>query len=185
MNFALFFIAHPALKSTIAKGSVLMFCPKCSRQNSPDTIYCRQCGFSLTFIQASLQGNNIQESIAKAETSRKPLKVGSILLSMFTLLSFFIIILPALVNGTFSAAMLAVFIPGLTFGLPLIVLGTVRSGRALNALKEQIRFDPKQINQIKTDEPKLLEMPVDIIPTTSGSVTENTTVNLKMPVNKQ
>ncbi len=169
----------------ITNGSVFMFCPKCSRQNSPDTIYCRQCGFSLTFIQASLQGNNIQESIAKAETSRKPLKVGSILLSLFTLLSFFIIILPALVNGTFNAAMLAVFIPGLTFGLPLIVLGTVRSGRALNALKEQIRFDPKQVNQITSEEPKLLEVPADIIPLNPGSITENTTVNLKVPEKKQ
>ncbi len=156
-----------------------MYCPKCGKQNHTDTIYCRHCGFSLTIIHASLGGNNIQESIAKAETSRKPLKVGSILLSMFTLISFFIIILPALINGTFNAGMFAVFIPGLIFGLPLIVLGTIRSSRALKSLKEQVQFGPKHINQIKNDEPKLLKMPSDAIPINHSSVTENTTLKLK------
>lgn len=156
-----------------------MFCPKCSTANPFDTDYCRQCGFSLAIVQAALDGQ-IQESIEKFEASRKPLKVGAILLSIFSLVGFFTI-LSAIVSGTFSVGMLAVFIPSLIFGLPFIVFGTIRSGRALNAMKEQIRFDPSAKNQIKNEVTKLLEVPLGVIPITPISVTENTTRNLKIP----
>lgn len=156
-----------------------MFCPKCSKENPTDTIYCRQCGFSLTVVQAAVEGQ-IQESITKFEASRTPLKVGTILLSIFSLVGLFTI-LSAIINGTFYAGMLAVFIPGLIFSLPYILFGTVKSGRALNAMKEQIRFDSLAKNQIKSEEPKLLEIPTDVIPLNPGSVTEKTTLNLKLP----
>ena len=60
-----------------------MFCPQCSTENSADTTFCRQCGLSLIVIQTAL-GGRLDESLIRIEKSHKIIKVGSLLILIFS-----------------------------------------------------------------------------------------------------
>ena len=123
-----------------------MFCPQCSTENSADTTFCRQCGLSLIVIQTAL-GGRLDESLIRIEKSHKIIKVGSLLILIFSVVVLSML-LTALVNGTFSVGMLAMFLPGFIFGLPLVLFGTIKTNRAISMLKTQIQIAGTQKTQI-------------------------------------
>jgi zinc-ribbon domain len=149
-----------------------MFCPQCGAENPADTTFCRQCGLSLIVIQTALEGR-LDESLMRIEKSHKAIKVGSLLISIFSVMVWSVL-LTALVNGTFSVGMLAMFLPGFIFGLPFVLFGTIKTNRAIAMLKTQIAAtEPTQIGSVE----KIRDF--HLMQKAPQSITENTTKDLK------
>lgn len=162
-----------------------MYCPKCSAHNETGQKYCRQCGLPLIMLQLALEGK-VDEALAKYKKGGGALSGSTFILGLClfgALINLFLI--PGPWNGY---AVVANSIVGLVIALPMIIAGHVRLSRARRLLSSE----DQDHHVIKTASHRTatlippsnvtdpLVSPVPI----PGSVTENTTLNLKSPERK-
>ena len=159
-----------------------MYCPQCSAQNQGEPKYCRRCGLPLTTVQLALEGR-ADEVIAKYKKGRGSIS-GSVAALCISSIGALINII--LVPGPWNVYLaLLNLVMGLLIALPMIITGYTRLRQAdrLVSTKEQ--------NRQMIDEPSqqidgslsagAVTDPLLSRPVTPSSVTEQTTLNLKIP----
>ena len=162
-----------------------MFCPKCSAQNETEQKYCRQCGLPLTIVNLALEGR-VDEALAQYKKGGGALSGGTITLGLCLIGALInLILIPGPWNGY---AVLANSIIGLVIALPMIITGHVRLSRAKRLLSSEdhthllIKAESHRTAELlppaSVTDSLLSPMPIP------GSVTEQTTLNLKSPERK-
>lgn len=151
-----------------------MFCPRCGAENGPEHGYCRKCGLSLPAVGLALEGR-VDEAFGKLRSGSGSLSSGAII--------FIIGLLNALANGYFAAWQSAVFslVLGSAIGVPLLIAGMVRVGRAKRLLnpKERIKDLPgagEPVSELLPGAPTRTLSRGQAVP---GSVTEDATLKLE------
>jgi hypothetical protein len=159
-----------------------MYCPECSAQNETGQKYCRRCGLPLTVIQLAIEGR-VDEALARYKKGVSSLSGGTYILALClfgALINMFMI--PGPWNGY---AVVANSIVGLVIGVPMIIAGRVRLSRAKRLLSSEdqahrlIEAETPRTAALSplaaTTDPLVSRIPIP------GSVTEQTTLNLKSP----
>jgi zinc ribbon protein len=159
-----------------------MYCPECSAQNETGQKYCRRCGLPLTVIQLAIEGR-VDEALAKYRKGVASLSRGTFILALClfaALINMFLI--PGPWNGY---AVVANSIVGLVIAVPMIIAGRVRLSRARHVLSSEDQahhlIEPEAGRTAALSplgaitDPLVSQIPIP------GSVTEQTTLNLKSP----
>jgi hypothetical protein len=157
-----------------------MFCPKCGTTNDNRPSFCRQCGLSLTGIQLGVEGR-VDEAIAKFKKSEDLLATGLVIFTVFVIGALVSLFLTGVYPFAISIGI------GLIISVPIVLLGLIRVDRVRRLL------DPEE-KHVKLIEPtggnpNFLPpaATTDALPTgpvAPGSVTEQTTINLKHPTRR-
>lgn len=158
-----------------------MFCPRCSVENGIQQKYCRHCGLDLAAARISLQGG-----VGEALTAHKK---GEVLLSSGAI-TLVIFIVGALANVFLSPGwnypVLINLLLGLVIGVPLMAAGVARLRRARGILNP--KDESEVLDQPSQTLPPNLQAPsterLFLRPKDPGSVTEQTTLNLKSPAKR-
>jgi hypothetical protein len=159
-----------------------MYCPKCSAQNQAEQKYCRQCGLPLTTVQLVLEGH-ADEAIAKYKKGRGSISGGVIILSLASIGALInILLVPGPWNGYLATLNLVL---GLLIALPMVIAGYTRlsqADRLVSGKDQSRRMIDQQSQQIDASLSAASGAdPLLSRPLTPGSVTEQTTLNLKIP----
>ena len=153
-----------------------MFCPRCGIDNESTQGYCRQCGQLLSDVRLAMQGA-ASESLAKLKSAAHVMNGGIATVAVFTLIAVFITLIGALsghpVLGTIG---MINSLLGVLIGLPLVLVGKMRVRQAARLLSgpETRALDTERRNGAITS-----GLQSDFNRLAPGSVTENTTLNLK------
>ncbi len=163
-----------------------MYCPKCSAQNETEQKYCRHCGLPLAIVQLGLDGR-VDEALAMYKKGGGSLSGGTIAL---VLCLFGAIINMFLIPGSWNGyVVVANSIVGLLIALPMIIAGHVRLSRAKRLLSSEDqphRLIPAESKSTAALLPRAIETdPLVSRAPIPGSVTEQTTLNLKSPERQQ
>ena len=159
-----------------------MYCPKCSDQNEIGQKYCRRCGLPLTTLQVALEGR-VDDALAKYKKGGDALS-GSTITMVLCLVGAIInlLLIPAPWN---VYAVLANSIIGLMIALPMVISGHVRFSRARRLLSSEDQANrlikPDSHSTTALSPPSLETDPLPSPVPIPGSVTEQTTLNLKSP----
>ena len=163
-----------------------MYCPKCSAQNEGEPKYCRRCGLPLTTVQLALEGR-ADELIAKYKKGRGAISGGVIAPSLAcigALINIFSIPGP----WSFYLATLNLVL-GILIALPMIIIGYRRlwqADRLLSAKEPSRPMIEEQSEQIDGSLPAApVTDPLLSRPLPPSSVTEQTTLNLRLPKREQ
>ena len=156
-----------------------MFCPQCSAENSLEQKYCRRCGLQLAAARISLQGG-VGDALTKHKRGEVLLSSGGVTLVIFILAA-----LANIVLGSSPFPVLINLLLGLGIGVPLMGAGFVhlrRAGRALHPKYEQGQVAADQSQGAPDFTSSAYATDRLLSPTRNpGSVTEQTTLNLKSP----
>lgn len=167
-----------------------MFCPNCGTQTETQTKFCKSCGHKLV-EHARLLGN--PEEVKQANANERLLRSGTgamigslIATALYGLIcgviSFFI---PNMSQGTWIGLwfllMLAALVPGI---IGLVQL--VRGGYFKNFRQEQLQAELERLQerQKELQAKQQKELPAAEYPVKATSVTEATTRELRVPVNR-
>jgi len=154
-----------------------MFCPRCGTENDLKQGYCRQCGQLLTDVRLALQGA-ATESLAKLKSGAHVMNGGIATVAVFTLIAVIITLIGVLFGHPIlgTIAMINALL-GVLIGLPLVMVGKMRvrqAARLLSSSPERRALDAERRNEAITSGPQS-----DFNRLAPGSVTENTTLDLK------
>ena len=154
-----------------------MFCPGCGIENDSARGYCRQCGQSLSDVRLALQGA-ASESLAKLKSSAQVMNGGIATLAVFTLVAVIITLIGVAVGAPELSTIAMVNVAfGALIGWPLVIVGKLRvrqATRLLSGSPEPRALDAERRNVAITPGPQS-----DFNRLAPGSVTENTTLDLK------
>jgi hypothetical protein len=158
-----------------------MFCPRWAAENSLEQKYCRRCGLQLSAARISLQGG-VGESLKRHKRGELLLSAGAVNLVIF--------ILAALANmflipGSLNFGILINLVLGLVIAVPLMAAGLVqlrRAGRTLYPKEEQGQLTAHQTQAAGALSSSNQATGRLLSPSGApDSVTEQTTLNLKLP----
>ena len=158
-----------------------MFCPQCGAENSLDQKYCRRCGLQLAASRISLQGG-VGPALARHRQGEVMFASGGGTLVIFVLAALANIFLNA---GAWNYAVLINLFLGLVIAVPLMAAGFVHMRRAGRTLHP--KGEPDQLAGDQSDGARLFTSSAystdPLLPPmrTPDSVTEETTVNLRVP----
>jgi hypothetical protein len=152
-----------------------MFCPRCASENESHLSYCRRCGQALTDVRLALE-HKATEALEKLRDGRKFTNGGVATITAFILIAVLITIL-GIAIGDPSLSTIAVInvVLGAIIGVPLILVGQARVRRATRLLSES-NTQPR--DRALSDQ-RQAELPTGSALAAPGSVTENTTLDLK------
>lgn len=157
-----------------------MYCPHCGADNESKPSYCRQCGQSLVSVRLAVD-KRVDEVTAKFTQAEDTLAGG-----LLTFLIFFVVgLINLLISGTFLFT--AIIVLGFIICLPIVLVGLRRIDRLRLLLA---REEPASglLNDLDQPVPQLREAPItsqlDLGSEAPDSVTEHTTIKLKVPASK-
>ena len=161
-----------------------MFCPQCGTQNELKQGYCRQCGLALATVHIALTGRG-DEVIRDAQRAERALARGLGTCGTFILVG----VLIALIGGGGLVPVVTYAALGLIAGLPLILNGMRHLRHASRLLDASAAPGDSLLEQSRRPIVALpathATHPLGSRPGGSASVTENTTLELKVPELKQ
>lgn len=154
-----------------------MYCPDCGTANENRPSYCRKCGRSLTGIQLAVDGR-VDEAIAKFKKSEDLLATGLVIFAVFVLAALVSLFLTGVYPFAISIGL------GLIVCVPIVLMGLIRVDRVRRLLDPG--DEPAALRKSSDENLNLLPSTptTDALPTgplAPGSVTEQTTLNLKNP----
>jgi len=152
-----------------------MFCPRCASENETHLSYCRRCGQALTDVRLALE-HKATEALEKLRSGRKLTNGGVATMTAFILIAVLITILGIAIGApSLSTIAMINVVLGAIVGVPLILVGQVRVRRATRLLSE----GPTQPRDPDLSGQRREELPTGSALAAPGSVTENTTLDLK------
>ena len=155
-----------------------MFCPQCGIENRIDQRFCRGCGHELAGHRAALE-NSFEQTIEKIESGTTALFASSLVLGVLTLMALAVWLIGK------DSGVFAILIPVLAIAIPAAIIGVLRLNSARRSLagpdygkkKKKLVTQAITSNALSAASTDPLELPQHPTPV---SVTENTTVNLRL-----
>jgi hypothetical protein len=159
-----------------------MFCPQCSAQNDGQQKFCRQCGLPLTAVRLAFEGRT-EEALERSRKGKSYFVGAGLTLALCTLAALLNIFLASMPWALYLV--IANLVVGLAVAVPTAIAGYLnlsRAERALNPANQSgRRVEPGPQSSNSALPPAQVTDPVFSGSLPPGSVTEQTTLNLRRP----